>query len=82
MEEGVASAKDVDTAARLGLGHPMGPFELFDALDGVQLFPKVCNSLEQEIGSRFKIPIWVRNLVRAGRTGRSSGKGFHDYTKE
>lgn len=82
VEEGVASAKDVDTGAKLGLGHPMGPFELFDALDGVQLFPKVCNSLEQEIGSRFKIPVWVRNIIRAGRTGRSSGKGFHDYTKE
>lgn len=81
VEEGVASAKDVDTGAKLGLGHPMGPLELFDALDGVQLFGKVCNYLEQELGSRFKVPIWVRNIIRAGRTGRSSGKGFHDYSK-
>ncbi len=82
VQDGVASAKDVDTGARLGLGHPMGPLELFDALNGVQLFGQVCSSLEQDLGSRFKIPIWVNNYIRAGRTGRSSGKGFHDYTKE
>jgi 3-hydroxybutyryl-CoA dehydrogenase len=82
VEEGVASAKDVDIGARLGLGHPMGPFELFDFLDGVDLMNSVCAYLAEEIGDRFKAPVWMRNCKRAGRTGRSSGKGFHDYTKE
>ena len=81
VEEGVASATDVDTGAKLGLGHAMGPFEVFDFLDGVPLFKTVCDYLETELGSRFKVPVWVKNYLRAGRTGRSCGRGFHDYTE-
>jgi 3-hydroxybutyryl-CoA dehydrogenase len=79
-EEGVASLPDIDIGAKLGLGHPMGPFELMDFLDGLPLLLKVCEYLENELGERFKSPVWVKNYVRAGRTGRSVGKGFHDYT--
>lgn len=82
VEENVADARDVDTAAKLGLGHPMGPFEVVDFLDGVHLFRTASEYLTQELGSRFKVPVWVKNYDRSGRTGRSSGKGFHDYTKE
>jgi len=81
VEEGVASAKDVDTGTKLGLGHPMGPFEVVDFLDSLPLFEKVCEYLESELGSRFKVPVWVKNYNRAGRTGRSCGKGFYDYTQ-
>jgi len=82
VEENVTDAKGVDTAAKLGLGHPMGPFELIDFLDGLHLFRTVSEYLAQELGSRFRVPVWVKNYDRAGRTGRSSGKGFYDYTKE
>ncbi|WP_028322787.1 3-hydroxyacyl-CoA dehydrogenase family protein [Desulfatiglans anilini] len=82
VEEGVATARDVDTGAKLGLGHPMGPFEVFDFFDGVPLLKTVCDYLETELGSRFKVPVWVKNYLRAGRTGRSCGKGFHDYTQK
>jgi 3-hydroxybutyryl-CoA dehydrogenase len=81
-EEGVAELKDIDVGAKLGLGHPMGPFELMDFLDGLPLFKRVCDYLESELGDRFKVPVWVKNYIRAGRTGRSSGKGFHDYTQK
>ena len=82
MEEGVVSAKDVDTGAKLRLGHPRGPFEVFDFLDGVPLFKTVGEDLESGLGSRFKVPVWVKNYLRAGRTGRGCGKGFHDYTQK
>jgi len=82
VEEGVGSKKDVDLGAKFGLGHPMGPFELFDMLDGIPLLVHVLEYMEKELGSRFRPPIWVKNVVKAGRIGRSAGKGFHDYTKE
>ncbi len=82
VEEGVGSKKDVDIGAKFGLGHPKGPFELFDVLDAVPLLVHVLEYMEKELGSRFRAPIWVKNIVKAGRNGKSSGKGFHDYTKE
>lgn len=82
VEEGVGSKKDVDLGARYGLGHPMGPFELFDMLDGIPLLVHVLEYMEKELGSRFRAPIWVKNVVKAGRSGKTAGKGFHDYTKE
>ncbi len=82
VEEGVGTEKDVDLGAKFGLGHPMGPFELFDMLDGIPLLLHVLEYMEKELGSRFRAPIWVKNVVKAGRIGRSAGKGFHDYSKE
>lgn len=82
VEEGVGSIEDVDTGARLGLGHPMGPFELADYLDGIPLLLHICGYMETELGSRFRLPVWVKNYVRAGRSGRSYGKGFYDYSKD
>ena len=81
VEEGVGSKKDVDIGAKFGLGHPMGPFELFDVLDAVPLLVHVLEYMEKELGSRFRAPVWVKNAVKAGRIGKSSGKGFHDYNK-
>jgi 3-hydroxybutyryl-CoA dehydrogenase len=57
VEEGVGSIEDVDTGAKLGLGHPMGPFELFDYLNGIGLLVHVTEYMEKELGSRFRMPV-------------------------
>lgn len=82
VQEGVGAVEDVDTGVKLGLGHPMGPFELFDYLDGIPLVLHVTEYQAEEMGERFRLPVWVKNLVKAGLTGRSSGRGFYDYTKK
>lgn len=82
VEEGVGAVEDVDTGVKLGLRHPMGPFELFDYLDGIPLVLHVTEYQAEEMGERFRLPVWVKNLARAGLTGRSSGRGFYDYSKK
>ncbi|MDY6971752.1 MAG: 3-hydroxyacyl-CoA dehydrogenase family protein [Thermodesulfobacteriota bacterium] len=82
VEEGVGTVEDVDTGARLGLGHPMGPFELFDYLSAIHLLQHVTDYMAGELGDRFRLPVWVKNLVRAGKVGRAAGKGFYDYGQE
>ena len=79
VEEGVATVPDVDVGARLGLGHPMGPFELFDYLNAIHLLQHVTDYMADELGDRFRLPVWVKNLVRAGRHGRQSGGGFYEH---
>ena len=82
VEEGVGSVEDVDTGAKLGLGHPMGPFELFDFLNGIPLLLHVTDYMAEQLGERFRMPVWVKNLVRAGLAGRETGRGFYDYGQE
>jgi 3-hydroxybutyryl-CoA dehydrogenase len=82
VEEGVGSVEDVDTGAKLGLGHPMGPFELFDYLNAIPLLLHVTDYMTEELGDRFRMPVWVKNLVRAGMEGRRTGRGFYDYSQE
>lgn len=82
VEEGVGSIEDVDKGARLGLGHPMGPFELFDYLSSLHLLQHVTEYMAMELGERFRLPVWVKNLVKAGKLGRDSGRGFYDYSDE
>jgi len=82
VEEGVGAVEDVDTGAKLGLGHPMGPFELFDFLNGIPLLLHVADYMAQELGDRFRMPVWVKNIVKAGMTGRETGRGFYDYSKK
>ncbi|MBW1902846.1 MAG: 3-hydroxyacyl-CoA dehydrogenase family protein [Deltaproteobacteria bacterium] len=79
VEEGVGTIEDVDLGATLGCGHPMGPFELFDYLNAIHLLAHVTDHMADELGERFRLPTWVKNLVREGRTGRDAGKGFYDY---
>lgn len=78
IEEGVATAEDIDKGARLGLGHPMGPLELFDYLGCIHLLERVLGHMAEELGSRFRPPVLLRNMVRAGWWGTSSGRGFYD----
>lgn len=81
VEEGVGTVEDVDIGAKLGLGHPMGPLELFDYLNAIHLLRHVTDYMSDELGERFRLPVWVKNLVRAGKVGRVSGRGFYDYSQ-
>ena len=75
VEEGVATPADIDQACRLGLGHPMGPFELMDAVSS-SLALEVQEILFNAYGERFRPPALMKQMVKAGRTGRKSGKGW------
>jgi 3-hydroxybutyryl-CoA dehydrogenase len=75
VEEGVASPADVDQACRLGLGHPMGPFELMDAVSS-SLALEVEEILFNAYGERFRPPALMKQMVKAGRIGRKAGKGW------
>jgi len=79
LEEGVATATDIDTAARLGLGHPLGPLELADRIGldvCLDILEVLAASLDEQ---RFRPPDVLRSLVAAGHLGRKTGEGFHRY---
>jgi 3-hydroxybutyryl-CoA dehydrogenase len=79
VEDGVASAEDVDRAMRLGYGHPMGPLELAD-LVGLDARLNNLRSLYERTGrDEYRPPAILEQLVAAGRLGRKSGSGFYDY---
>lgn len=78
LEEGVATAEDIDTALKLGFNFPMGPLELSD-FNGIDTFLHVADALAAAHGDRFRPPPTVRAMVAAGRLGRKTGAGFYDY---
>jgi 3-hydroxybutyryl-CoA dehydrogenase len=78
LQEGVASAEDIDTALRLGFNHPMGPLELGD-LTGWDTRLAVLEYLHSTLGDRFRPCPLIRKLVKAGRTGRKAGRGVYEY---
>jgi len=80
LEEGVATKEDIDTACRLGLGHPVGPFELLD-LTGLDLNLKVHEVLFNDYGERYRPRPLLRKMVTAGLYGRKSKEGFYKYNK-
>jgi len=81
LQEGVASARDIDKALKLGLNHPMGPFELID-LVGLDTRLKVLEYLHQTLGEKFRpCPLLVK-YVKAGRLGRKVGRGVYEYDRE
>ena len=75
VEEGVATPEDIDQACRLGLGHPMGPFELMDAVTS-SLTLEVQEILHAAYGERFRPPSLLKQMVKAGRIGRKAGSGW------
>jgi len=78
-EHGVASKEDIDTGMKLGLNHPMGPFELLD-LVGLDTALLIADAMYQEFKDpRYAAPPLLRQMVTAGRLGRKAGKGFYDY---
>lgn len=79
LEEGVASKEDIDKAVQLGLNHPMGPLTLAD-FTGLDVDLEVMDYLYDEFhDDRFAAPQVLRRLVRAGRLGKKSGRGFYQY---
>lgn len=81
LEEGVATAEDIDKAVTLGLNYPMGPFTLQDYA-GVDIGLYVMEYMKEEFNdTRFAPPMLLKQLVRAGRLGKKTGAGFYDYDK-
>lgn len=78
LEEGIATAEDIDTALKLGFNFPMGPLELGD-MNGIDTYVHAITGLEQAHGERFRPTVGLRNMVAAGRIGRKSGAGFYEY---
>jgi 3-hydroxybutyryl-CoA dehydrogenase len=81
VEEGVCTAADIDIACKLGLGHPIGPFELMDNTAN-SLSQSVHEILHAAYGERFLPRPLLRQLVAAGYEGRKTGRGWHRYDKE
>jgi 3-hydroxybutyryl-CoA dehydrogenase len=79
LEEGFASAEDIDLGMKLGAGHPMGPLTLCDFI-GLDVLQAVCDSLYEEFKRPdFAAPPLLKRLVESGHHGRKSGRGFYDY---
>ncbi|WP_106496360.1 3-hydroxyacyl-CoA dehydrogenase [Lentibacillus sp. Marseille-P4043] len=79
LQEGVATAEDIDKAIRLGLNYPMGPLELCD-LVGLDARLNNLNYLHQTLGEKYRPAPLLEQYVKAGRLGRKAGKGVYDYT--
>jgi len=79
LEEGVASAADIDRAMELGYNHPMGPLKLTD-LVGLDVRLRIAEYLHSTLGGdRFAPPAILRRLVSEGKLGKKSGHGFYDW---
>lgn len=78
LEEGVASARDIDKAIKLGLNHPMGPFEMID-LVGLDTRLRTMEYLHATLGENFRPSVLHRKYVLAGRLGKKVGKGVYEY---
>jgi 3-hydroxybutyryl-CoA dehydrogenase len=78
VEQGVASAEDIDTAMTLGYRHPIGPLRTTD-LVGLDVRLAIAEHLARELGPRFDPPQLLRDKVAAGELGRKSGRGFYDW---
>ncbi|RME03707.1 MAG: 3-hydroxyacyl-CoA dehydrogenase [Deltaproteobacteria bacterium] len=81
LEAGVATARDIDKALKLGLNHPMGPFELVD-LVGLDTRLAVLQHLHATLGEKYRPCPLIEQYVRAGRLGRKTGRGVYDYRNE
>ncbi|HEU4710750.1 MAG TPA: 3-hydroxyacyl-CoA dehydrogenase family protein [Pyrinomonadaceae bacterium] len=82
LEQGVASARDIDTAMELGYNHPMGPLKLTD-LVGLDVRLSIAEYLYSELGSEtFRPPEVLRRMVSEGKLGKKTGEGFYDWSKE
>jgi 3-hydroxybutyryl-CoA dehydrogenase len=79
LQEGIASAADIDKALKLGLNHPMGPFELVD-LVGLDVRLHILEYLHKTLGDKYRPCPLLAQYVKAGRLGRKSGRGVYDYT--
>ncbi len=78
VEEQVASPADIDTAMKLGYGHPMGPLELTD-LVGLDVRLAIAEYLASTLGPRFEPPALIRRMVEEGALGAKAGRGFYRW---
>jgi 3-hydroxybutyryl-CoA dehydrogenase len=78
LDEGVASAEDIDTAMTLGYRHPVGPLKTTDIV-GLDVRLAIAEHLERELGPRFAPPAGLRERVEAGHLGRKTGQGFYTW---
>ena len=81
LEEGVASAEDIDRAMELGYNHPMGPLRITD-LVGLDVRLGIAEYLAETLGPRFEPPQLLRDMVRDGKLGKKSGRGFYEWPGE
>ncbi len=78
VEQGVASAADIDRGMELGYRHPMGPLKLTD-LVGLDVRLAILEHLHRELGEQFRPPPLLRTMVRAGKLGKKTGEGFYEW---
>lgn len=79
LDLGVASKDDIDEAMKLGANHPMGPLALADLI-GLDVCLNIMDTLYKETGDpKFRPSVRLKKMVRAGKLGRKTGRGFHDY---
>jgi 3-hydroxybutyryl-CoA dehydrogenase len=81
LQEGIASAEDIDKALKLGLNHPMGPFELVD-LVGLDTRLHILEYLHKTLGEKFRPAPLLVQYVKAGRLGRKAGRGVFEYPEQ
>ena len=82
LQEGVGSMEDIDQGARLGLNHPMGPFELADLI-GLDTVLAIAEVLHEEIGNdKYAPAVLLKNLVAAGWLGKKKKRGFYAYDEK
>jgi 3-hydroxybutyryl-CoA dehydrogenase len=80
LEAGVASAEDIDTAMKLGYGHPMGPLELGDHV-GLDVRLAIAEHLAREVGPQFEPPALLRQKVAEKKLGKKTGEGFYRWPR-
>ena len=80
LDEGVASAADIDVAMKLGASHPLGPLALADLI-GLDVCLGIMEVLRADLGDRYLPAPLLRRMVAAGQLGRKSGRGFHTYER-
>ena len=78
LQEEIASAEDIDKALKLGLNHPMGPFEMVD-LVGLDTRLHILEYLHKTLGEKYRPAPLLVQYVKAGRLGRKSGRGVYEY---
>jgi 3-hydroxybutyryl-CoA dehydrogenase len=81
LQEGIASAADIDKALKLGLNHPLGPFELVD-LVGLDTRLHILEYLHRTLGEKYRPAPLLVQYVKAGRLGRKSGRGVYEYSPQ
>ncbi|MEO6566419.1 MAG: 3-hydroxybutyryl-CoA dehydrogenase [Casimicrobiaceae bacterium] len=82
LQEGLATAAEIDNGMKLGCGHPIGPLALTDMI-GLDVLLAVMNVFHTDFGDpKYRPPQLLKQMVAAGQLGRKSGRGFYDYTQE